>query len=70
MLGTIFNSASNFISLVTKKITTRIEYLSKLKVVSLTPNQASKGNVYPSACEGQAGAVITSLQAGLIPIIS
>jgi glycosyltransferase involved in cell wall biosynthesis len=28
------------------------------------------GLVYPSACEGQAGAVITSLQAGLIPIIS
>ncbi len=45
MLRTIFNSASNFISLVTKKITDRIEYLSKLKVVSLTPQQASKGNV-------------------------
>lgn len=30
----------------------------------------SIGLVYPSACEGQAGAVITSMQAGLIPIIS
>ncbi|MDF5724225.1 MAG: glycosyltransferase [Rhizonema sp. PD37] len=30
----------------------------------------SLGLVYPSACEGQAGAVITCLQAGLIPIIS
>jgi glycosyltransferase involved in cell wall biosynthesis len=28
------------------------------------------GLVYPSACEGQAGAVITCMQAGLIPIIS
>ena len=30
----------------------------------------SLGLVYPSACEGQAGAVITCLQAGLIPIVS
>lgn len=30
----------------------------------------SVGLVYPSACEGQAGAVITCMQAGLIPIIS
>jgi glycosyltransferase involved in cell wall biosynthesis len=37
MLGTIFNSASNFISFVSKKIAARIDYLGKLKVVSLTP---------------------------------
>jgi glycosyltransferase involved in cell wall biosynthesis len=30
----------------------------------------SVGLVYPSACEGQAGAVITCMQAGLLPIIS
>jgi hypothetical protein len=45
MLRTIFNSVSNFISFVSKKIAARIEYLSKLKVVSLMPKQASKGNV-------------------------
>lgn len=42
--------------------------LSSRDFIEITKN--SLGLVYPSACEGQAGAVITCLQAGLIPIIS
>jgi glycosyltransferase involved in cell wall biosynthesis len=36
--------------------------------LDLTKN--TLGLIYPSACEGQAGAAITAMQAGLIPILS
>lgn len=41
----ITNKVSNLFSLVSQKISARLEYISKLKVVSLKPQTSSIGNV-------------------------